>query len=283
MNRLTEVKQFKKIAGLLQENHEENDQWYNTFSDALTRLQISDKARKLVDRALSHADVESTYGDMDPKEAAKDFVRDIVAMFKNQVKENNTDSKPFDFVKSSIEAASGDKISHTEEDDYGRTIYWSTKNPNVTYYIDNDNQIIKYDGETGERYPIGDLRHYDEPGHEYEPDTDADYEEPRDWGMSDDYNDGEFWESQIKGFRKIAGIKEDDYSEDPSSDIDDESQSGDTATMGNINEGEGITISIPENTGYKDFAKAVASELKSSYGTHNYRPFLQALVEQLTK
>ena len=103
--------------------------------------------------------------------------------------------------KAAIESATGDKISHTEEDDYGRTIYWSTENPNVTYFIggEGDTQIIKYDGETGERYIIGDLRNYDEPN-DYEPDTDADYEEPRDdFDMAGDYNDGEFWEGQGEG------------------------------------------------------------------------------------
>lgn len=42
--------------------------------------------------------------------------------------------------------------------------------------------------------------------------------------------------NEVKRFQKIAGlIKEDDYSESPSSDMDDESQSGDTDAM-NINE-----------------------------------------------
>jgi hypothetical protein len=65
----------------------------------------------------------------------------------------------FDFIKSSIESASGDKISHIEYDDYDEKIYWSTKNPYVNYYIGGE-QIIKYDGKTGERYPIGELKHY---------------------------------------------------------------------------------------------------------------------------
>ena len=42
--------------------------------------------------------------------------------------------------------------------------------------------------------------------------------------------------NEVRQFQKIAGLlKEDDYSEDPSSDMDDESQSGDTDAM-NINE-----------------------------------------------
>jgi hypothetical protein len=127
---------------------------------------------------------------------------DAVRILKNKsiivesaIKEN------FDFNKAAIESATGDKISHIEEDDYGQPIYWSTKNPNVTYYIGSDEQIIKYDGETGERYVIGDLRNYDEPSNDdYEPDTDADYEEPRDdFDMAGGYNDGEFWEGQGEG------------------------------------------------------------------------------------
>jgi len=42
--------------------------------------------------------------------------------------------------------------------------------------------------------------------------------------------------NEVRQFQKIAGLlKEDDYNEDPSSDMDDESQSGDTSAM-NINE-----------------------------------------------
>lgn len=130
---------------------------------------------------------------------------DTVKILKNKgiisevvIKEN------FDFDKSAIESASGDKISHTEEDDFGRTIYWSTKNPDVTYYIGSDGQIIEYNSETGKKHQIGDLEHYDtsddddESSYDYEPDTDADYEEPRDdFDMAGDFMDGEFWEGKI--------------------------------------------------------------------------------------
>ena len=75
--------------------------------------------------------------------------------------EDNSGDKSFDFHKAAIESASGDKISHIEYDDYDEKIYWSTKNPYVNYYIGGDEQIIKYDGKTGERYPIGDLKNYD--------------------------------------------------------------------------------------------------------------------------
>ena len=76
-------------------------------------------------------------------------------------------------------------------------------------------------------------------------------------------------------------ISEDDYSEDPSSDIDDEGQSGDTSAMNINEEGESITIDIPENTDYKELARAVAKVLIDDYGAHNYKPFLQALISEL--
>ena len=105
------------------------------------------------------------------------------------------------FHKAAIEAATGDKISHTEEDDYGEPIYWSTENPYVNYYIGSNDQIIKYDGKTGERYPIGDLKDYNEPSdNDYEPDTDADYEEPReDFDMAEGEGDEDvMYDAMIK-------------------------------------------------------------------------------------
>ena len=44
---------------------------------------------------------------------------------------------------------------------------------------------------------------------------------------------------------------------------------------------ENVQIHIPENTSYKDFAVAVADILKEDYGTHNFKPFLEALVAEL--
>lgn len=253
MNKLNEVRQFKKLAGLLKESHPAKDKWYQDFENGLKNLvhnrYISRNEFKYYMDALDHIDPMDGYGHMaSGHDAAKEFVDDLKA--KKSVKEND---EPQDFIKAAIESASGDKISHTEEDDYGQPIYWSTKNPNVTYSVNDDDQIIKYNGETGERFPIGDLRHYDEPtdDYDYEPDTDADYEEPRDYGF-DDYNDGEFWESDVKQFKKIAGIKEDDYSEDPFSNVYDDGESGDTATMGNIDE--------------DDMANRVDQDSKTQYG-----------------
>ena len=81
------------------------------------------------------------------------------------------------------------------------------------------------------------------------------------------------------------GIKEDDYSEDPSSDMDDESQSGDTDVMdideaGNV---KGIKIEIPGNSYASDFGKAAAREVVESFGPREYRSFLEAFLNEFKK
>ena len=88
--------------------------------------------------------------------------------------------------------------------------------------------------------------------------------------------------NEVKQFQKIAGLLREDYKGITKEDADYESESGDTATMGNINEeGESITIDIPENTDYRELARAVAKVLIDDYGAHNYKPFLQALISEL--
>jgi hypothetical protein len=81
------------------------------------------------------------------------------------------------------------------------------------------------------------------------------------------------------------GIKEEDYSEDPSSDMDDESQSGDTDVMdideaGNV---KGIKIEIPGNSYASDFGKAAAREVVESFGPREYRNFLEAFLNEFKK
>lgn len=75
------------------------------------------------------------------------------------------DVDDFDFVKSAIQSASGDKVEKRDEDDYGRPLYWSLTNDNVHYFIGDDDNgekvIVLYNAETGEIYPIGNLKHYD--------------------------------------------------------------------------------------------------------------------------
>jgi hypothetical protein len=77
--------------------------------------------------------------------------------------EEITENQDFDFEKSAIESASGDKVEQREFDDYDRPLYYSLSDDNVHYFIGDGNNgkvIVKYNAETGERYPIGDLEHY---------------------------------------------------------------------------------------------------------------------------
>lgn len=119
----------------------------------------------------------------------------------------------YNFEQSAIESASGDKISHTEEDDYGRTIYWSTKNPNVNYFVGQggefEGKIYLYNGETGERYPIGDLKHYGD-GQNHSADDDM-HEAFQPKTSFDDYSIGD--NVTIAGKKaKILNMKMDDES-----------------------------------------------------------------------
>ena len=51
------------------------------------------------------------------------------------------------------------------------------------------------------------------------------------------------------------------------------------AVSKNIN--ENITISIPEDTSYVDFAIEVAKILKEDYGKDNFKPFIDTLIKEL--
>ena len=122
-------------------------------------------------------------------------------------------NEEYNFEQSAIESASGDKISHTEEDDYGRTIYWSTKNPNVNYFVgqgdEYEGKIYLYNGETGERYPIGDLKHYGD-GQNHSADDDM-HETFHPKSSFDDYSIGD--KVTVAGKKaKILNMKMDDES-----------------------------------------------------------------------
>jgi hypothetical protein len=66
----------------------------------------------------------------------------------------------FNFVKSAIESASGDKVIQREEDEYGRPLYWSLANDNINYFIGNGNEIVRHNSVTGENKVLGSLKHY---------------------------------------------------------------------------------------------------------------------------
>jgi hypothetical protein len=169
-------------------------------------------------------------------------------------------------------------------------VYWGTKNPNVTYQINDNDQIIKYDSETGERFPIGDLKSYDEPTHDYEPDTDADYEEPRgDFDMAGgDFNDGEFWENEVKKLQEIAGVgpqddgPEDDNDEerkkraDKEEEEDTEAENAERDAVDEEAHADGSHMRDPD-TAAKTVAEKHGAELKPLYDKY------QAAYEQYIK
>jgi hypothetical protein len=141
----------------------------------------------------------------------KDFKGPKAAMYAIATDKAKKLAEEYDFVRSAIESASGDKISYTEEDDYGRTIYWSTKNPNVNYFVgmggEFEGKIYLYNGETGERYPIGDLKHYGD-GQNHSADDDM-HEAFQPKSSFDDYSIGD--NVTVAGKKaKITAMKMDD-------------------------------------------------------------------------
>jgi hypothetical protein len=77
----------------------------------------------------------------------------------------NKEEEGYDFIRSAIESASGDKLKPGNDiDDYERPVYFSSSDDYVSYFIgmggEFEGKIYKYNAETGERYPIGDLKHY---------------------------------------------------------------------------------------------------------------------------
>jgi len=88
-----------------------------------------------------------------------------------------------------------------------------------------------------------------------------------------------------------SGVDLDDIEDEDLEDFDDISEDdeardarADKMEDGDVFEAESsesVTITIPENTDYKDLAKAVAKVLIEDYGQHNYKPFLQALIAEL--
>jgi hypothetical protein len=92
------------------------------------------------------------------------YTDDIVNHNAERERVNFEKNYDFDFEKAAIESASGEEVVQREFDDYDRPLYYSVKDDNVHYFIgdgDNGPMIVKYNAETGERYPIGDLKDYD--------------------------------------------------------------------------------------------------------------------------
>jgi len=103
---------------------------------------------------------------------------------------------------------------------------------------------------------------------DYEPDTDADYEEPRDdFDMAGgDFNDGEFWEAEVKKLQEIAGVgPQDDGPEDDNdeerehkakkAEMDDEEAENAEAEIDEEEAGENTNLRMPDK-----YAKLVAQK-----------------------
>lgn len=86
-------------------------------------------------------------------------------------------------------------------------------------------------------------------------------------------------EKIVKALKKTGKFKKDDPAmyAIAASKAESLNNEGDTNTPLN----ENISIDVPEDTPYTEFAIEVAKILKEGYGKHNYKPFIEALVKEL--
>jgi hypothetical protein len=175
----------------------------------------------------------------------------------------------FDFEKAAIESASGEEVVQREFDDYDRPLYYSVKDDNVHYFIgdgDNGPMIVKYNAETGERYPIGDLKDYDSPK---EDPMDGDLFEGEDFAdhikVYNMYKNGEV---DKKTFYSFMGILDRKDKEELLASIRSQEEEG----INEIDESE-ISEGSMESGVYYD--TTVAHEIKSKVGNlHKIAPYV---------
>jgi hypothetical protein len=76
----------------------------------------------------------------------------------------NKEGKGYNFEKSAVESASGDKINNIGYDDMDLPIFFSATDDTISYHLgyggEFEGKIYKYDGKTGKSIEIGDLKHY---------------------------------------------------------------------------------------------------------------------------
>jgi len=147
-----------------------------SLSDYVTNVTSFDDAVKILKNKRILSEIKEDLDQNNPKE--------------EEMMDPLYENPKFDFHKSAIESASGDKVEQREEDEEGDPLYFSLTNDYVNYYIGSNDDIIKYNGKTGERYPIGNLKDYDEekyemPGFEGTFDALNKIKINEDWGSSD--------------------------------------------------------------------------------------------------
>jgi hypothetical protein len=125
---------------------------------------------------------------------------------------------------------------------------------------------------------------------DYEPDTDADYEEPRDdFDMAGDFNDGEFWENEIKKLQEIAGVRShDDGPEDEDSEEEREArrkkremddEEAENAERDEVDEAEDKVNMHDPNAAAKVVAQKHGAQLKPELAVYkkSHNDYMQAI------
>jgi hypothetical protein len=101
----------------------------------------------------------------------------------------NKEGEGYNFEKSAVESASGDKIGNIEYDDMDLPIFFSAADDTISYHLgyggEFEGKIYKYDGKTGKSIEIGDLKHYgDGQNHPADDDMHESQQELDEWTIS---------------------------------------------------------------------------------------------------
>lgn len=258
----------------LKESHEANDQWYEDFQDGLRNLvnnnYIDKYSYKYYVDALDHVDPMDNYSHLSGHDAAKEFVDDLrtqSAIDKDREKfkrETGLEEDEDDDVRDA--RASKMEDDDTEAENSERDLDESGGDNEV------DKVIQKYESVLLKALAMRSENPEDIDAHDAVKKVLETIASTLGLDSTIPFMEIEYFSGQYSPKEALEYAKEmfHDY----------KSEQGPIDEAGNI---KGITIDIPGNSSAVDFGKAAARELMESFGPRDFRTFLQAFTDEISK
>lgn len=262
------------IKASLKESHEANDQWYEDFQDGLRNLvnnnYIDKYSYKYYVDALDHIDPMDNYSHLSGHDAAKEFVDDLrtqSAIDKDKEKfrretgleedENDDarDARANKMEDDDTEAENAERdLDESEGDDKVDKViqkYESVLLKALAMRSENPEDIDAHDAVKKVLETIASVLGLD---------STIPF-------MENDYYSGNYTPKEALEYTKEMFH---DW-------MDEQGQINEAGNM------KGIKIEIPGNSSAVDFGKAAARELVESFGARDFKYFLQAFTEEISK
>jgi len=96
-------KKPNKYKNSISESHPANEQWSESFYETIEKMDMTDTARKYINKELDKIDPIEQYNGPNPINAAKQFVKDTIKKFKEQAKSSALDESVYFDPKSNKE------------------------------------------------------------------------------------------------------------------------------------------------------------------------------------